>query len=104
MKIKQKTKKNTHTNRTKLDPNRNSIDSCTILTDDCHLAYTDYHTFIDTYFKAKFANGLSKGSSKSMPNYRQGLLIDLHGQSHPGSYIIYGILAINSATDRDPYY
>ena len=46
---------------------------------------------IETYFKANFVTGKKQSKSKQMPNYRQGLLIDLHGQSHPGELNELGI-------------
>ena len=70
-----------------MDPNRNNIDSCRVATDDCHLAYNDYHSFIETYFKTNFVTG--KKTSK-LSNYKQGLIVDIHGQSHPENWIELG--------------
>ena len=70
-----------------MDPNRNSIDSCRVQTDDCRLAYNDYHSFIETYFKTNFLN--NRQNSK-LSKYKQGLIIDIHGQSHPENWIELG--------------
>ena len=61
--------------RSKMDPNRNSIESCMYTNDDCSLAYRDYHSMIEKHFKSNFV---------SRNSYKQSLLVDVHGQSHPG--------------------
>ena len=51
-------------------------------------AYTNYHKFITTKFEKEFM--------ESGLRYKQGLLIDIHGQSHSESWIELGYL-ISSA-------
>lgn len=67
--------------RIKMDPNRNPTECCRNDKDDAHIAYNDYHRLIETNFKQNFiVNG----------PYNQGLLIDIHGQSHPEEWIELG--------------
>lgn len=60
-----------------MDVNRNEQESCQTLADDCNKAYKDYHSFIKTYFKSQY------NASNPTLGYKQGLLIDIHGQAHP---------------------
>lgn len=64
-----------------MDPNRDNVDCCANAYDDAMLAYKDYHNMIESYFQKNFI---------SNSKYEQGLVIDLHGQSHPENWIELG--------------
>ena len=69
-----------------MNPNRN------LEFDDCRQAYNDYHFFIKNYF-AIYIMG------RSRKQLEQGLLIDIHGQSHAEGWTELGYLL--SANDLD---
>jgi hypothetical protein len=79
--------------RVKMDPNRNASECCANQRDDSIKAYTDYHSMITNNFKVNFMlNGPR--------SYRQGLIIDIHGQSHPENWIEIGYLLSSSQLNR----
>lgn len=78
--------------RIKLDPNRNDIECCSGINNDGYRAYVEYHGFIKK-FEYDFMELNAKG-------YKQGLLIDLHGQSHIEDWVELGYLLIESELDR----
>ncbi len=78
--------------RIKLDPNRNSVDCCSATNNDGYKAYLEYHNFIKR-FEYEFMELNSKG-------YKQGLLIDLHGQSHPEDWVEIGYLLTEEQFDK----
>ncbi len=85
--------------------NRNEQESCQVLTDDCNIAYKDYHSFIINYFRSQFdgsnsVHSPSLNSTLAQP-YQQGLLIDIHGQTHPEERIELGYY-INPADLNKP--
>lgn len=69
--------------RTKMDPNRNDMECCASKQEDSYKAYSDYHNMIIKYFRDDF---ILNGSKR----YEQGLIIDIHGQSHPEKWIELG--------------
>lgn len=69
--------------RYKMDPNRNEDECCANKYEKAFIAYKDYHNFIAQRFERDF---METGSV----TYKQGLLIDLHGQSHPEKWIELG--------------
>ena len=78
--------------RIKLDPNRNDIDCCSATNNDGYKAYLEYHNFIKK-FEYEFMELNAKG-------YKQGLLIDLHGQSHIEDWVELGYLLLETELDR----
>jgi len=78
--------------RIKLDPNRNDIDCCSGTNNDGYKAYLEYHNFIKR-FEYEFMELNAK-------DYKQGLLIDLHGQSHIEDWVELGYLLLETQLDR----
>lgn len=77
-----------------MDPNRNSTLSCDNEYDDCNRAYKDYHNFISNYYERDF---MIDGAGRF---YQQGLLFDIHGQSHPEKWIELGYLISSKKLDE----
>lgn len=80
--------------REKMDPNRDANQSCENSIDNCTQAYNDFHRFIEKYFNEDF---MILGSTR----YKQGLLIDIHGQSHKEGWIELGYLLSSATLDGD---
>ena len=68
-----------------MDPNRNPNESCENANGLCTKAYNDYHNFIYKDFVQDF---LLNGKLK----YKQGILVDIHGQGHPEDWTEIGYL------------
>ena len=68
-----------------MDPNRDMDVSCANEVDDCRQAYNDFHFFIKKYFAIDLMG-------RSSNQYEQGLLIDIHGQTHAEGWIELGYL------------
>ena len=66
-----------------MDPNRELLDACFDITEDSGKAYKDFHNMIETNFCKNFML-----NSK----YEQGLLLDIHGQTHKEQRIELGYL------------
>lgn len=75
-----------------MDPNRDISVSCSNEIDDCRKAYNDFHGFISQYFMKDLMN---------TEDFEQGLLIDIHGQSHPEKWIELGYLLSANNLDSD---
>jgi len=73
-----------------MDPNRNMEISCANEVDDCRKAYNDFHFFIKKYFATDLMG-------RQQNPFEQGLLFDIHGQSHEEGWIELGYLL--SATE-----
>lgn len=76
--------------RIKMDPNRNNTECCQSVSEDSRVAYDDYHRMINSFFEKSF---MLDGP------YEQGLLLDIHGQSHPETWIELGYLLKSSELD-----
>lgn len=61
-----------------MDPNRTPSVACTTTFDDCLIAYTQYHSFVVDIFK-NYVRTHTNGAGK---RFEQGLILDIHGQSH----------------------
>ena len=68
-----------------MDPNRNSKEACDNQNDDCMRAYTDFHNHIVNHFVTDFMMNNNK-------KFRQGLVLDIHGQSHAIGWIELGYM------------
>ena len=77
-----------------MDPNRGLDNCCYDLKEDSFRAYSDYHSSIENYFCAQFMQNESY-------TYKQGLLIDLHGQAHQENWIELGYLLPEPKLDKE---
>ena len=77
-----------------MDPNRNPIESCENANDLCSKAYNDYHNFISKDFVEDF---LINGRL----NFKQSLLIDIHGQAHSENWTEIGYLLSAKELDNE---
>ena len=71
-----------------MDPNRDFKDCCFSLNEESAIAYNDYHRMIETCFAQKLL-------------FKQALLIDLHGQSHPENWIELGYLLSSNDLEKE---
>ncbi|RNA38969.1 pglyrp1 isoform X3 [Brachionus plicatilis] len=78
--------------RIKMDPNRDLENCCHITNQDAHTAYKDYHSMIEICFRKNFV--LSN-------NFDQGLILDIHGNSHEEQWIELGYLLKKSDLEND---
>ncbi|CAF0795964.1 unnamed protein product [Brachionus calyciflorus] len=69
--------------RIKMDPNRDLINCCFSKNHEAFTAYTDYHSMIDIYYKKNFIH---------KNNFEQGLILDIHGNSHSEQWVELGYL------------
>lgn len=74
--------------RIKMDPNRSQNECCVYKNETSFTAYTDYHNFISKNFEEDFM--------EASLSYKQGLLIDIHGQSHAENWTEIGYLLSSS--------
>ena len=68
-----------------MDPNREPEAALYDNSEDSAIAYNDYHNMIETHFCENLM-------ANDEPHFSQGLLIDLHGQSHKENWIELGYL------------
>ena len=79
--------------RIKMDPNRPGDECCEDKREDSFVAYNDYHRFVAEHFRDRM---VGRG------RYKQALLVDLHGQSHPEDWIEIGYLIRAHDLDHAP--
>ncbi len=79
-----------------MDPNRDMTKSCANEVDDCRQAYNDFHFFIKKYFVTDLMGPSEK-------KFEQGLLIDIHGQSHAEGWIELGYLLTSKELDTQVF-
>jgi hypothetical protein len=72
-----------------MDPNRELNESCFNFDQEAAVAYNDYHVMIEKYF---CQNMMQSSTENKKSSFKHGLLIDLHGQSHPEQWIELGYL------------
>jgi hypothetical protein len=66
-----------------MDPNREFGEACFDVNEESGKAYKDFHNMIENYFCRNFMLN---------SNYEQGLLLDIHGQTHKEQRIELGYL------------
>lgn len=77
-----------------MDPNRDPTVSFHDSTEDSAQAYNDYHNMIETHFGEKLMENVET-------KFKQGLLVDLHGQSHKENWIELGYLISSKKLERN---
>lgn len=76
-----------------MDPNRVREEACNNQEDDCTTAYLDFHEFIEKDFVFQFMTDDSN-------QFRQSLIVDVHGQSHAKGWIELGYLLTSIELDE----
>ena len=75
-----------------MDPNRRAEESYFPNDEEAAIAFNDYHKLIETYFLDLFM--------LNSP-FRQGLIIDMHGQTHKENWIELGYLLTPSDLSKE---
>lgn len=76
-----------------MDPNRVREEACDNQEDDCTTVYLDFHGFIEKDFVFQFMTDVSN-------QFRQSLIVDVHGQSHAKGWIELGYLLTSIELDE----
>lgn len=75
-----------------MDPNRDLENCCLNANPDAYTAYKDYHSMIEMCFRKNFLQS---------NNFAQGLILDIHGNSHEEQWIELGYLLTKSDLENE---